>query len=235
VPVPDNPLASVGDTNPARGLLELGLTQEGAKALPSYALGFRWAINPRWTLAGAWQGPVKGTLDLKARIDDSHSALVGVSGFGSADSIAIAAVRKALALPQLDDWIGHKLTGSVIGYLTAALVVRDRGATRLEKVLADQNVAGIRVATERVDVRMLDQKQRILALTGDPRGMKPPLQLKGRLVVEAAQLLDSQVAGSGNARRDFGSHFSHVRLIVAQNGASASRPTAFRVRSRLHT
>ncbi|WP_316413951.1 OmpP1/FadL family transporter [Mesoterricola silvestris] len=93
VEVPGNPLAPVGTANPVQGLLELNALQEGSKNLPSYALGFRWAMNPRWTIAGAYQGSITGTLPVKARLDDSHRALVGKSGFGDPNAIAVPAAQ----------------------------------------------------------------------------------------------------------------------------------------------
>jgi hypothetical protein len=64
--------------------MELGLVQSGAKQLPSYTFGFRYAMSPRWTIAGTWQGAIKGTLPLNARIDPANQNLVGISGYGSA-------------------------------------------------------------------------------------------------------------------------------------------------------
>jgi len=84
VPVPSNPLLPENpDTNPSQGLLEATTSQEGTKVLPSYSLGFRWAINPRWTVGGAWQGAIKGTLGLTATLDTSGNVLVGNTGFGA--------------------------------------------------------------------------------------------------------------------------------------------------------
>jgi len=96
VPVPGTPLSPVSASNPAEGLLEVNAVQEGAKFLPSYALGFRWAINPRWTLAGAYQGPIQGTLNLKARIDDANKNLVGTSGYGGPDTVGANAAAPAV-------------------------------------------------------------------------------------------------------------------------------------------
>jgi long-subunit fatty acid transport protein len=48
------------------GLMESDLHQGGAKSLPSYSFGFRWAANSRWTLGGAYVGPIQGTLPLSA-------------------------------------------------------------------------------------------------------------------------------------------------------------------------
>jgi len=97
VPVPANPAAPVSDANPAQGLLELNTLQKGNKTMPSYEVGFRWAINPRWTVAGAWQGPIKGTLGLSATVDGSRSRVTSISGFGDGDAVAVAAAPAVLA------------------------------------------------------------------------------------------------------------------------------------------
>lgn len=91
VPVPGTPLAPVSGTNPAQGLLEVNVASEGSKYLPSYALGFRWAMNPRWTIAGAYQGSIQGTLPMKANLDASQKAMTGISGFGTPNAIAVPA------------------------------------------------------------------------------------------------------------------------------------------------
>ncbi len=93
VPVPGVPGAPVSDVNPAQGILEVNAEERGSKYLPSYAVGFRWAINPRWTLAGAYQGSIQGTLPLTARVDPSHRQLVGISGFGTPNAIAVPAAQ----------------------------------------------------------------------------------------------------------------------------------------------
>lgn len=97
LPVPADPGAPVSEANPAQGLLELNALQKGNKTMPSVELGFRWAINPRWTVAGAWQGPVKGTLGLSASIDGSRGRVTSISGFGDGDAVAVAAAPAILA------------------------------------------------------------------------------------------------------------------------------------------
>jgi len=102
VEVPDNPaLASNATGNPVRGLQEVSLIQQGNKILPSWTLGFRWAINPRWTLAGTYQGAIRGTLPLTGRVDTTHGELVGISGFGPADGSAAAAAPVVLGASTL--------------------------------------------------------------------------------------------------------------------------------------
>ena len=58
-----------GPSSPANaplGLMETDLHQDGSKTAPSYSLGFRWAPNSRWTLAGVYVGAIKATLPLAA-------------------------------------------------------------------------------------------------------------------------------------------------------------------------
>jgi len=64
--VPVNPLAPISTTNPAEGLVETELTQSSQKTVPAFSLGFRWAIGPRWTLGGTYQGALRATVDADA-------------------------------------------------------------------------------------------------------------------------------------------------------------------------
>ena len=61
-----DPSLPPGTGNVPLALVEVGAQQTGTATVPSYALGFRWAINPRWTLAGAHQGALRGNLSLSA-------------------------------------------------------------------------------------------------------------------------------------------------------------------------
>jgi hypothetical protein len=107
VQVTDSALSAPSAANPARGLLELDVAQDGSKLLPTYELGFRWAINPRWTLAGTYQGAIQGTLGLSAHVDAGGSRLVGVSGYGPADPIATAAAPAIQAAVAVKPGVGH--------------------------------------------------------------------------------------------------------------------------------
>ncbi len=79
-----DPTLPVGAGNPSEALLEAGMHQEGDKVLPSFSAGFRYALAPRWTLAGAYQSGVSGTLDLKARMLPGYSLYDRQNGLGSA-------------------------------------------------------------------------------------------------------------------------------------------------------
>lgn len=53
------------------GLVEQRIGENGNKVVPSYSLGVRWAISPRWTLGFVHQSGLKGDLDLKANLQDA--------------------------------------------------------------------------------------------------------------------------------------------------------------------
>jgi long-subunit fatty acid transport protein len=50
----------------ADGLVEQRVGESGNKVVPSYSLGLRWALNPRWTFGFTHQSGLKADLDLKA-------------------------------------------------------------------------------------------------------------------------------------------------------------------------
>ena len=59
--IPKDQTSGVSGTNPSEGLFEQRVTQKGSTTAPSFSAGFRWAIGPRWTLAGAYQSKIRGT------------------------------------------------------------------------------------------------------------------------------------------------------------------------------
>lgn len=89
--VPVDGSQALSGSNPELGLVEVPLRQEGSKTVPSYTLGFRWAINPRWTVGGTYQGAVRTSLLSSASYGDSQycnsdgfsSALLGTSVQGA--------------------------------------------------------------------------------------------------------------------------------------------------------
>jgi long-subunit fatty acid transport protein len=66
VNVPNSPALPVSAGNPVEGMVEQRAGQSGNKLVPSYSLGARWALNPRWTLGFTHQSGLKGDLDMKA-------------------------------------------------------------------------------------------------------------------------------------------------------------------------
>lgn len=73
--VPLDPVQAASPTNPVQGLVEQRVGQSGNKVVPSYSLGLRWAINPRWTVGFAHQSGLKGDPDLQA---DYRAAYLGL-------------------------------------------------------------------------------------------------------------------------------------------------------------
>ena len=62
------------------GLAESNLHQSGTKVVPSYSLGFRWAIDSRWTVGGSYVGTIKGTLPLSASYGSTPTSYYNLSG-----------------------------------------------------------------------------------------------------------------------------------------------------------
>lgn len=82
--VPLDPSQPVSGTNPVQGLVEQGVSQSGNKVVPSYSLGFRWAINPRWTLGASHQSGLKGDLDMSAGYRGTSLGLYANDGLSTA-------------------------------------------------------------------------------------------------------------------------------------------------------
>ncbi len=59
--IPEDPTSGASGTNPSQGLFEKRVIQKGSATAPTFSAGFRWAIGPRWTLAGAYQSTIRGT------------------------------------------------------------------------------------------------------------------------------------------------------------------------------
>lgn len=95
----DDPSLPPGLTNPAIALAEVRAQQSGSTTVPSFSVGFRWAINPRWTLAGTHQGALRGDLNLNASMGQEQPVFVDPGGNGSAP-LGIE-TQKAATLAQL--------------------------------------------------------------------------------------------------------------------------------------
>ena len=78
--VPQDGTQPAGGANPVMGLLEQSLSESGEATRPSFTAGFRWAINPRWTLAATYQSQVSGNLALSTGFFSGPS-YVGVNGY----------------------------------------------------------------------------------------------------------------------------------------------------------
>ncbi len=81
--VPGNPSSPVSGTNPAEGLIEQRVRQSGSVTVPSFSGGFRWAIGPRWTLGGSYQGGLRGTTTQTARLTKDPFGVYANDGFST--------------------------------------------------------------------------------------------------------------------------------------------------------
>lgn len=101
VGVPADPTRPLGAGNLPLGLMEQQVRQEGTATVPSASFGLRWAVNPRWTLALAFQGPLEGDVKLKAEFGDRSQGYVATDGLSPAP-LGIAtqgAALRALSAP----------------------------------------------------------------------------------------------------------------------------------------
>ena len=93
----------------ADGLVEQRVGERGNKVVPSYSLGLRWAMNPRWTLGFTHQSGLKGDLSLKA---DFRGAALGtyandglstaLQGTGARAVALLAASTPGVGSPTLE-------------------------------------------------------------------------------------------------------------------------------------
>lgn len=81
--IPQNPAGGASGSNPAQGLFEQRVTQKGNVTAPSFSGGFRWAMGPRWTLAGAYQSTIRGTATQAARFSDDPYRVYANDGFST--------------------------------------------------------------------------------------------------------------------------------------------------------
>ncbi|HNX95675.1 MAG TPA: outer membrane protein transport protein [Holophaga sp.] len=84
-PLAADPNAPISSTNLTQGLIELPLSQTGSANALSYSLGFRWAMNPRWTLGGSYDGAIRATPSMTARLNGTAPVYVDGDGYSSAD------------------------------------------------------------------------------------------------------------------------------------------------------
>ena len=91
-----NPSLPISSTNPVNGLVEQRVGQSGEKVVPSYSLGLRWAITPRWTLGFAHQSGLKADLGMKAGFQDANLGLYTNDGLSMAADVGTGARAAAL-------------------------------------------------------------------------------------------------------------------------------------------
>ncbi len=84
--IPQDPSRAASAANPVEALFEQRVRQSGSATAPSYSAGFRWAIGPRWTLGGTYQGTIRGTATQTARFAADPLRLYDKDGFSTPDS-----------------------------------------------------------------------------------------------------------------------------------------------------
>lgn len=82
--VPNDPTVPASSTNAVAGLVEQRVGERGNKVVPSYSLGFRWAISPRWTMGFTHQSGLKGTLDLNPEFRNASLGVYANDGLSTA-------------------------------------------------------------------------------------------------------------------------------------------------------
>ncbi len=101
--VPNDPTSLISSGNPVNGLVEQRVGQSADKVVPSYSLGARWALNPRWTLGFAYQSGLKGDLAMKAGFRDANLGLFANDGLSTppigADPRAATLLAASHAIP----------------------------------------------------------------------------------------------------------------------------------------
>lgn len=85
---------------PTDPLVETDVRQQGNVLVPSWSLGLRWAINPRWTFAGAYQSSLSGTMSLKASRGTSAPRYFDFTGTASAPSGDVTTTAGSTFLAQ---------------------------------------------------------------------------------------------------------------------------------------
>jgi long-subunit fatty acid transport protein len=98
-----DPTLPISSTNPVNGLVEQRVGQSAEKVVPSYSLGFRWALNPRWTMGLAHQSSLKADLGMKAGFRDASLGRFNTLGYSPApigldtQAAALLAVSQPMA------------------------------------------------------------------------------------------------------------------------------------------
>jgi len=102
VAIPTDPTRPLSAGNPSMALLEQQVRQEGSVTVPTASVGLRWAINPRWTLGFAYQGPLEGDVALSSEFGKRPIAYVANDGFSVAPvGISAAGITlRGLLKPQ---------------------------------------------------------------------------------------------------------------------------------------
>jgi long-subunit fatty acid transport protein len=121
VQVPVDPTLPPDSSNPSQGLLETGVKEQGSGFSPSLSAGFRFAFNPRWTVGGSLQSPLRSKVKLSAGMDGRATSTYANDGYGPPQVGTDASA--ATVLGHLSALEG---TGDLQLPLKAALGVRQR-------------------------------------------------------------------------------------------------------------
>ncbi len=95
--VPNDPTQPLSGTNTVNGLVEQRVGQSSDKVVPSYSLGLRWALNPRWTFGFVHQSGLKGELGLKSALQDPNLGIYTTDGLSRSANLGTA-TRAAVLL-----------------------------------------------------------------------------------------------------------------------------------------
>jgi long-subunit fatty acid transport protein len=90
----------IAQTSVVDGLVEQRVGQSGNKVVPSYSLGLRWAISPRWTMGFTHQSGLKGDLDLQAGFRNANLGIYANDGLSVASLGTEARAATLLASSQ---------------------------------------------------------------------------------------------------------------------------------------
>jgi long-subunit fatty acid transport protein len=81
--VPNDPALPASESNAVGALLETLARQKGSAAVPSYAIGFRYAATSRWTVGGSFASGLKGRPNLAASLPSRDLHLYNTRGYDS--------------------------------------------------------------------------------------------------------------------------------------------------------
>ncbi len=91
-----DPSLPVSASNPSQGLVETGAQQSGKGTAPALSAGFRFAINPRWTVGGALQSPLKASMSMTAGLDGRTPSIYANDGYAAPTQGTAAAAAQLL-------------------------------------------------------------------------------------------------------------------------------------------
>jgi hypothetical protein len=91
---------------------------------------------------------------------------------------------------EVDDRIADELSGAVVGHLPAAVGFHDLHAAPSKRLRVEEHLAAGAASSDRVDVRVLEEEQGVVDLTGDALHVEVGLQRGSVLVVDEAEPAD---------------------------------------------